>query len=79
MAELIIRRGLSEPDTDANFVPHKPTRPPKGEGGKPFKLVSDYTPAGDQPAAIAELVAGANAIKCFWALPDRAKPSPSPR
>jgi excinuclease ABC subunit B len=61
MAELIIRRGLSEPETDASFVPHKPTRPEKAEGGKAFKLVSDYTPAGDQPAAIAELVAGINA------------------
>jgi excinuclease ABC subunit B len=61
MAELIIRRGLSEPETDASFVPHKPTRPEKAEGGKAFKLVSDYTPAGDQPAAIAELVAGVNA------------------
>jgi excinuclease ABC subunit B len=60
MAELIIRRGLSEPETDASFVPHKPTRPEKAEGGKAFKLVSDYTPAGDQPAAIAELVAGVN-------------------
>jgi excinuclease ABC subunit B len=60
MAELIIRRGLSEPETDASFVPHKPTRPEKAEGGRAFKLVSDYTPAGDQPAAIAELVAGVN-------------------
>ena len=60
MSELIIRRGLSEPETDASFVPHKPSRPEKAEGGKAFKLVSDYTPAGDQPAAIAELVAGVN-------------------
>ncbi len=29
--------------------------------GKPFKLVSDYRPAGDQPQAIAELIAGVNA------------------
>src|SRR6185369_1847061 len=29
-------------------------------GGIPFKLVSDYVPAGDQPQAIAELVAGVN-------------------
>ncbi|HVJ34160.1 MAG TPA: excinuclease ABC subunit UvrB [Terriglobia bacterium] len=29
-------------------------------GGVPFKLVSDYVPAGDQPQAIAELVAGVN-------------------
>ena len=26
------------------------------EGGRPFELVSDYSPAGDQPAAIVELV-----------------------
>src|SRR5204863_212040 len=29
---------------------------PKAEGGKPFKLVSEYQAAGDQPTAIAELV-----------------------
>ena len=29
----------------------------KGEPGIPFRIVSDYEPAGDQPAAIAELVA----------------------
>ena len=28
------------------------------EGGKPFELVSEYQPAGDQPAAIAELTEG---------------------
>jgi excinuclease ABC subunit B len=61
MAELIIRRGLSEPDTDGSFIPHKPARPPKAEGGRPFKLVSEYTPAGDQPAAIVELVEAVNA------------------
>ncbi|WOE75797.1 excinuclease ABC subunit UvrB [Alterisphingorhabdus coralli] len=56
MSELIIRRGLDEPNTSGEFVPHKPARPEKAEGGQPFKLVSDYAPAGDQPAAIAELV-----------------------
>ena len=29
--------------------------------GKPFKLVSDFEPAGDQPQAIAELIAGVRA------------------
>ena len=43
------------------FVPHRPERPEKSEGGRKFKLVSEYQPAGDQPAAIAELVAAANA------------------
>ena len=61
MAELIIRRGLEEPETDGNFVPHKPARPPKAEGGRRFNIVSEYTPAGDQPKAIAELVEQVNA------------------
>ena len=30
----------------------------KLEGGKPFRLVSGFQPAGDQPSAIAELVEG---------------------
>ena len=30
----------------------------KSEGGMPFKLVSEFKPAGDQPTAIAELVDG---------------------
>jgi excinuclease ABC subunit B len=60
MAELIIRRGLEEPETGGDFVPHKPTRPPKAEGGRRFEIVSDYAPAGDQPTAIAELVAQVN-------------------
>ena len=56
MAELVIRRGLEEPDTSTGFVPHKPQRPEKAEGGRPFRVVSDYQPAGDQPTAIADLV-----------------------
>jgi excinuclease ABC subunit B len=40
------------------WKPHRPSRPQKSEGGQAFKLVSDYQPAGDQPAAIAELVTG---------------------
>ncbi|WP_374406135.1 excinuclease ABC subunit UvrB [Pelagerythrobacter sp.] len=59
MAELVIRRGLEEPDTSENFTPHKPQRPEKSMGGKRFELVSDYQPAGDQPAAIAELTGAA--------------------
>ena len=55
---LIIRTSLDEPDTGQSFVPHRPVRPPKVDGGRKFKIVSDYEPAGDQPTAIAELVAG---------------------
>ncbi|KGM33219.1 excinuclease ABC subunit B [Inquilinus limosus MP06] len=36
---------------------HRPALPEK-DRSTPFKLVSDYKPAGDQPTAIAELVAG---------------------
>jgi len=61
MAELVIRRGLDEPETGADFIPHRPPRPEKALGGIPFKLVSDYQPAGDQPSAIAELVSGVKA------------------
>ena len=56
MAELIIRRGLEEPNTVGTFTPHRPERPSKLEGGRPFRIVSDYAPAGDQPTAIRELV-----------------------
>ena len=54
-----IRTSLAEPETGDSFVPHRPQRPDKVEGGKPFKLVSDYQPSGDQPTAIAELVGAA--------------------
>jgi excinuclease ABC subunit B len=40
------------------WTPHRPARPEKSEGGRKFKLVSDYQPAGDQPTAIRELVEG---------------------
>ncbi len=40
------------------WTPHRPPRPDKSEGGVRFKLVSEYEPMGDQPAAIEELVAG---------------------
>jgi len=51
-----IRTSLDEIDTSEAYVPHRPARPDKVEGGKRFELVSDYQPAGDQPTAIRELV-----------------------
>jgi excinuclease ABC subunit B len=43
----------------AIWTPHRPERAwEKLEGGRAFKLVSDYEPAGDQPQAIADLMAG---------------------
>ncbi len=40
------------------WVPHRPLRPEKSEGGRRFEIVSEYQPAGDQPTAIKELVEG---------------------
>ncbi|MEO6113093.1 MAG: excinuclease ABC subunit UvrB [Sphingomicrobium sp.] len=56
-----IRTSLAEPDTGESFVPHRPARPDKAEGGRRFVLSSDYEPAGDQPTAIRELVGGIGA------------------
>ncbi|MFL6801015.1 MAG: DEAD/DEAH box helicase family protein, partial [Sphingomicrobium sp.] len=53
-----IRTSLAEPETAETYVPHRPARPEKVEGGQRFKLVSEYEPAGDQPTAIRELVEG---------------------
>ena len=47
-----IRTSLAEPDSGQSFVPHRPARPDKAEGGRPFVLSSEYQPAGDQPTAI---------------------------
>jgi excinuclease ABC subunit B len=45
----------------ASFTPHRPPRPDKSEGGVPLHIQSELSPKGDQPQAIAELVAQANA------------------
>ncbi len=66
----------------SELCPHRPARPPESEGGKTFKLVSEYTPAGHERTAIPELVAGVNAnehARRTWASPARARPSPWPR
>ncbi|HEY6049558.1 MAG TPA: DEAD/DEAH box helicase family protein, partial [Sphingomicrobium sp.] len=54
-----IRTSLAEPEGAETFVPLKPARPAKAEGGQKFRIVSEYEPAGDQPQAIAELVEAA--------------------
>jgi excinuclease ABC subunit B len=40
------------------WTPHRPERPAKSEGGRRFKVVSEYDPKGDQPEAIRQLVEG---------------------
>ncbi len=47
--------------TAAEFVPHRPPRPDKSEGGIPFTIISEFEPKGDQPQAIKELVEGVRA------------------
>ena len=54
-----IRTSLAETEL-TEFTPHRPARPEKSEGGRPLVLSTEYSPAGDQPAAIAELVGQAN-------------------
>lgn len=45
------------------WQPHRPDRPDKSEGGKRFRLVSEFEPKGDQPKAIEELCDGLNSIE----------------
>src|SRR5262245_41489345 len=45
------------------FTPHRPPRPEKSEGGVPLKIETELKPKGDQPQAITELVAQANALE----------------
>jgi excinuclease ABC subunit B len=40
------------------WTPHRPPRPEKSEGGITLKIASDFSPQGDQPQAIHELVEG---------------------
>ena len=40
------------------WLPHRPARPQKSEGGIAFRIASDYEPKGDQPTAIRDLVSG---------------------
>jgi excinuclease ABC subunit B len=46
-----------------SFTPHRPPRPEKSEGGVALRIQSELAPKGDQPQAIAELVAQANALE----------------
>ena len=51
----------------------------KLEGGKKFKIKSDFKPAGDQPEAIKKLVKGANKDQFNQVLLCLLYTSPSPR
>ncbi|MEQ1901378.1 MAG: excinuclease ABC subunit UvrB [Devosia sp.] len=56
--EDIILHGRKEVEGNTAWQPHRPAPRQKSEGGIPFKLVTSYQPAGDQPTAIADLVEG---------------------
>ncbi len=53
-----IVQSFDNPNALPMFMPHKPERPQKSEGGIPLKIESDFSPQGDQPEAITELVEG---------------------
>ncbi len=40
------------------WVPHRPERPEKSEGGIAIRMETEFKPSGDQPTAIADLVSG---------------------
>ena len=58
ISEHPIVRSFDNPDAIPIFAPHRPERPEKSEGGIPFRIVSEFSPKGDQPEAITELVQG---------------------
>jgi excinuclease ABC subunit B len=56
--ENLLKSGNPFIDRTKAWTPHRPPRPDKSEGGIRFDFVSEFEPKGDQPGAIAELVAG---------------------
>jgi excinuclease ABC subunit B len=59
--ESLIQQGHPAFRGKVEWAPHRPTRPEKWEGGKRFVMHSPFEPKGDQPTAIADLVAGVQA------------------
>ena len=78
-----IRTSLAEPETGEAFVPHKPARPDKAEGGKRSSWSRTMSRRATSRPAIRELVEGigenGEAARCSSASPARARPSPWPR
>ncbi|HSZ66187.1 MAG TPA: excinuclease ABC subunit UvrB [Xanthobacteraceae bacterium] len=58
--ETLLREGRAEfrEDEGKIWMPHRPPRPEKSEGGRQLVIKSDFDPKGDQPQAIKELVEG---------------------
>ena len=55
--ESLLREGRREFES-VPWVPHRPPRPEKSEGGQRLVIKSEFEPKGDQPLAIKELVEG---------------------
>jgi excinuclease ABC subunit B len=55
--DALLREGRPE-FAEQPWVPHRPPRPEKSEGGFRLVIKSDFDPQGDQPQAIDELVEG---------------------
>lgn len=60
---LIDDHPLSHEESLPSYIPHRPERPEKSEGGVPFKIQSEFEPKGDQPQAICELVDGLKGLE----------------
>ncbi len=56
----LIEHGRNEVEGVTAWTPHRPKRPEKVEGGVKFELETKFTPQGDQPKAIEQLVEGIN-------------------
>jgi excinuclease ABC subunit B len=55
--EKLLREGRPE-FSERPWTPHRPPRPEKSEGGQRLVIKSEFTPKGDQPQAITDLVEG---------------------
>jgi excinuclease ABC subunit B len=55
--ETLLREGRPE-FAERPWTPHRPPRPEKSEGGVRLVIKSDFSPKGDQPQAIRDLVEG---------------------
>jgi excinuclease ABC subunit B len=55
--ETLLREGRPE-FSERPWMPHRPPRPEKSEGGVRLVIKSDFAPKGDQPQAIADIVEG---------------------
>ncbi len=76
----LIEHGRKEVEGTDAWQPHRPTRPPKLEGGQRFELATDFTPQATSPPRLpnwAKASRTAKPIKCCLGSQVQAKPLPS--